>query len=100
MTQTIVEGKQSDNSRRVELNDDDDTKLDTIPSLLNITLDELSAGLDHGTFTVVDLVETYLARIKEVNDYFKAVIEVNPDALKIASRLDEEMVLSKRRRYA
>jgi amidase len=75
-------------------------KLGTIPSLLNITLDELSAGLDRGTFTAVDLVETYLARIKEVNDYFKAVIEVNPDALKIASQLDEEMARSKRRRYA
>jgi hypothetical protein len=60
MTQTILERRQLDDSRRVKLNGDDDSKLDTIPSLSNITLDELSAGLDRGTFTTVDLVETWL----------------------------------------
>lgn len=60
------------------------------PSLINVTIDDLSSGFEAGLFTSVDLVEAYLARIKEVNDEFKAVTEINPDALSIAAELDSK----------
>ncbi|KAL3420502.1 amidase [Phlyctema vagabunda] len=62
----------------------------TLPNLNNATLQELNAGLSHGQFTSVQLVEAYLARIQEVNPILKAVTEINPDALTIAKGLDEE----------
>jgi amidase len=65
--------------------------------MLHITLEEIAVGFDTGKFTVVDLVNTYLARIREVNDELHAVIETNPDAVAIAKRLDEEMKQSGRR---
>jgi len=34
--------------------------------------------------------QTYIARINEVNDILRPVIEINPDALDIATALDEE----------
>jgi amidase len=61
-----------------------------VPSLIDITLEDIVAALDSKSFTSVDLVEAYIARIKEVNDEFHAVIEINPDAISIARQLDEE----------
>ncbi|KAM0325450.1 hypothetical protein ACHAQA_007436 [Verticillium albo-atrum] len=60
------------------------------PSLINVTIDDLSQGLKAGLFTSVDLVEAYLARIAEVNGEFKALTEINPDALSIAAELDAQ----------
>ncbi|KAK7518948.1 amidase [Phyllosticta citriasiana] len=62
----------------------------TLPSLAEATADELQAGLGAGLFTSVDLVNAYVARIKEVNGSVRAVTELNPDALGIASQLDVE----------
>ncbi|OAA32823.1 glutamyl-tRNA(Gln) amidotransferase subunit A [Moelleriella libera RCEF 2490] len=61
-----------------------------LPSLLDATLDQLRYGLDSGRFTSVDLTRAYLARIKEVSDDLRPVIEINPDALTIAARMDSE----------
>ena len=61
-----------------------------IPALHRITLEDLHYGLDDGKFSSVDLVNVYLARISEVNDVFRAVIELNPDAVAIANEMDEE----------
>jgi amidase len=47
-------------------------------------------ALDDGLFTSVELTRAYLARIDEVNNDFRAVTEVNPDALDIAAQLDSE----------
>lgn len=70
-----------------------------IPLVTDITLDDIAAGLDSGRFTSVQLVKTFLARIKEVDHIFHSVIETNPDALRIAQELDEERSsLQKRRR--
>jgi amidase len=60
------------------------------PSLSSITIEELTSGLETGCFTSVDLVNTYLARIAEVNDDLHAIIELNPDAISIAASLDAE----------
>lgn len=43
-------------------------------------------------------MRAYLARIEEVSD-FKAVLQVNPDALTAAQQLDDERVRSGRRGY-
>lgn len=60
------------------------------PTLLDATLDELRFGLDSGSFTSVDLVRAYIARIDEVNGLLHAVTEINPDAISIASSKDRE----------
>ncbi|KAG1727411.1 amidase signature domain-containing protein [Suillus lakei] len=61
-----------------------------LPDLLYATIDDLQSGLAAGTFTSVDLVKAYVARIDEVNPVLYAVIETNPDALSVAASLDAE----------
>jgi amidase len=51
---------------------------------------DLVCGMEQGSITAKQLVETYSARIGEVNYEFRAVIEINPDALEIAQALDLE----------
>ncbi|KAB5551134.1 amidase [Coniochaeta sp. 2T2.1] len=46
-----------------------------LPSLRHLTLDQAAAGLQSGSFTSVDLVKAYLARIDEVNQDLKAVLQ-------------------------
>ena len=66
--------------------------------LEEITLSELQEGMKSGQFTARSLVEKYTARILEidkpaVNKHSPAVnsvLELNPDALAIADKLDEE----------
>ncbi|KZT28517.1 amidase signature enzyme, partial [Neolentinus lepideus HHB14362 ss-1] len=53
-------------------------------------------GLNAGTFTSVDLVKAYFARIDEVNRLgpaLRAIIETNPSALTEAAALDAERAL-------
>lgn len=57
--------------------------------MIDATIDDLADGLESGLFTSVDLVNAYLGRIAEVNDALNVVTEVNPDALEIASDLDD-----------
>lgn len=60
----------------------------SFPSLLDVDLEELNAGLQSGLFTSVDLVKAYVARITEVNSTLHMVTELNPDALSIAAEAD------------
>lgn len=60
-----------------------------LPSLLHLNIENASQGLQSGRFTSVDLVKAYLARIQEAFE-FRAVLQVNPDALAVAQQLDEE----------
>ncbi len=58
-----------------------------------ITLVALQEGLASGQFTARSLVEKYIARIEAIDrrgPTLKAVIELNPEALQIADRLDQE----------
>ena len=59
------------------------------PRLIEASIEDLTYGLESGLFTSVDLVNTYIARIAEVNSILKAVTEINPDATAIAAALDE-----------
>ncbi|KAF1990326.1 amidase [Aulographum hederae CBS 113979] len=64
--------------------------LTSFPSLINVTVDDLKAGLEGGLFKSMDLVNAYLARIEQANATLHAVTEINPDALAIAKQLDAE----------
>jgi amidase len=59
------------------------------PNLLNISIEEVADGLQSGWLTTVDLTKAYLARIDEASD-FNAVLQINPDALSAAQKLDDE----------
>jgi amidase len=57
------------------------------------TITELSARLERGELTAVDLVERYIARIAAIDHAgpaLRSVIELNPDAAAIAKSLDDE----------
>ena len=58
-----------------------------------ITIAELQEGMKSGRFTARSLVEKYTARVEEIDKHgpaINSIIELNPDALAIADRLDEE----------
>ncbi|MGC8595899.1 MAG: amidase [Candidatus Kryptoniota bacterium] len=58
-----------------------------------ITISELREGMNSGKYTSRSIVEHYLDRINDIDangPNLKSVIEVNPDALEIAERLDRE----------
>lgn len=74
-------------------------KADEIPSLFNISLDQVVSGLNSGQFTSVQLVRAYKARGDEVDHIFRSVIEWNPDAEAIARELDLERANTGPRRY-
>lgn len=58
-----------------------------------ITISDLQEGMKSGRFTARSIADHYLARIDAIDKQgptLKSVIEVNPDALKIADDLDKE----------
>src|SRR5580692_10176992 len=61
--------------------------------LEEITVEDIRKGFQSGHFTAKTLAEAYLIRIDEVDrrgPAINAVIEIDPDALKIAAELDRE----------
>ena len=59
-----------------------------------ITISELRKGYLSEKFTVYDVTSAYIKRIHEIDQSgpkLNSVIEINPDALKIAKQLDEEL---------
>src|SRR5579862_8167452 len=58
--------------------------------LAETTVADLQAGMQSGRWTAHGIAEQYLARITEVDKQTHAVIETNPDALRIADALDAE----------
>jgi len=61
--------------------------------LEEVTIDALQEGMKSGKDTSRTIVEKYLQRIEEIDKdgpAINSVIEVNPDALEIADRLDRE----------
>ncbi len=55
-----------------------------------VTINELQSQMASGKLIAVKLAKKYLARISEVDGLVRSVIELNPDALKIAADLDHE----------
>jgi amidase len=54
------------------------------------TVADLQTGMQSGRWTAHGIAEQYLARIDQVDKQTHAVIETNPDALRIADALDAE----------
>jgi amidase len=58
-----------------------------------ITIAELTSGMKSGKYTARSITEEYIKRIKQIDQSGPAVnsvLELNPDALKIADELDKE----------
>ena len=61
--------------------------------LNEVTITELQEGMTSGKFSSAEITQKYLDRIELINKKgpeLNAVIELNPDALKIARQMDEE----------
>ena len=58
--------------------------------LVELTTEEIQEAYAAGEYTSVDLTKAFLERIDRYEDYYNAFISMNPEALDIAARLDEE----------
>jgi amidase len=58
--------------------------------LSEVTIVELQTKMKSGDLSARRLTEMYLERIREIDPKLRSVIETNPDALKIAEKLDKE----------
>ncbi|MEZ5344480.1 MAG: amidase [Pyrinomonadaceae bacterium] len=54
------------------------------------TISELQSAMKTSETTSKQLVEIYLKRIAELDGKLRSVVEINPDALEIAERMDKE----------
>src|ERR1700682_152579 len=54
------------------------------------TIDSLRQALTRKQLTAYSLTQAYLARIAALDKTLRSVIEINPDALRIAAALDRE----------
>jgi len=59
--------------------------------VVELTVVMVQEDLRAGRYTVVQLVEAFLARIDRYEDRYNAFISMNPDALATAAALDEEL---------
>jgi len=59
-----------------------------------ITVAQLQQGYQDGTYTVTQVIQSYLNRIDAIDKQgpkLNAIIQVNPDALAVARQLDNEL---------
>jgi len=59
-----------------------------------ITIQQIHTAYKNQTYSVTDLTQYYLDRIKEISDNgpeLNAIIQINPEALDIAKQLDQEV---------
>ncbi|KAF1954861.1 glutamyl-tRNA amidotransferase subunit A [Byssothecium circinans] len=71
------------------------TGLFPIPSCYGVrleeaTIDQLQSHLSNGTLTSSKLLQCYLKRVWQVDEYISSITEINPDAEAIANALDAE----------
>lgn len=63
----------------------------------NLNIIQIQQLIDEGKLSSVQLTEYYIERIKNYNDKFNAVLELNEDAVILSEELDEERKISGRR---
>ncbi len=69
----------------------DENKLDIPPE---VTVRQIQAAFSKKTYSITDLTQFYLNRIKEVSENgpkLNAILTINPEALDIAKQLDKEL---------
>ncbi|KAI9814264.1 MAG: hypothetical protein M1827_003430 [Pycnora praestabilis] len=59
-------------------------------TLEEATIDQVQDAMSSGRLTTSQLVQCYLQRISQVDEYVNAMMEINPDAMQIAASLDAE----------
>jgi len=68
--------------------------------LEEMTIDQLQKGYKNGSFTVSEIVQSYLNKIEEIDKNgpaLNSIIQGNPDAMSIAKELEEELRSGKSR---
>ena len=65
-------------------------KLATPIKLSELTVAQIHSAYAKGEYSSEDLVQAYLDRITKLNDTINALTTINPEALAIAQKLDEE----------
>ena len=60
-----------------------------------MTVMQMQTAMKEGKVTSKQLVEMYLARIKQIDGKLNSIIEINPDAIKIAEQMDRERAAGK-----
>ncbi|KAK8061838.1 hypothetical protein PG994_008204 [Apiospora phragmitis] len=65
--------------------------------IADLPVEALQELMTDGRLTSRDLVECYLARIEQTNNYIHSISETNPDALSIAEAMDTERRLGNTR---
>ena len=63
----------------------------------NLNIQQIQQLIDEGKLSSVQLTQYYIERIKKYNEEFNAVLELNEDAINLATALDEERKVSGRR---
>jgi len=69
-----------------------------MPKMKEYTIIEIHTLMEKGELSARKLTEMYLTRIREIDKQgpkLNAIIEINPEALKIAEKLDEERKIKK-----
>ncbi|KAF2728623.1 amidase signature enzyme [Polyplosphaeria fusca] len=59
-------------------------------TLEEATIDQLQGYMRNGSLTSVQLLNCYMRRMHQVDEYINSIIELNPDAYDIATALDAE----------
>jgi len=72
----------------------------TMYKLEEMTIAQLQKGFQNGNFTISEIVQMYLNRIEDIDKKgpaLNAIIQVNPDAMKIAKQLEAALKSGKSR---
>ncbi len=77
-------------SKLIKANDLNEPSAQQIFDVEEKTILELQEAMKSGKITSRELTQRYLDRIKDIDPGLKSVIELNPDALKIADELDTD----------
>jgi Asp-tRNA(Asn)/Glu-tRNA(Gln) amidotransferase A subunit family amidase len=59
--------------------------------VVELTVDQIQVDLAAGRYSVVQLTRAFLSRIQAYEDRYNAIISMNPEALRVAAALDEEL---------
>ena len=68
-----------------------DVTTPTIFQFEEMTIVVMQEGYKNGQFSVQEVAQAYLDRIKAIDPKLNSVLTINPEAMKIAEQLDQEL---------